>query len=256
MDTNKNSYTIVYASVLVIIVAFLLAFVSLALKKTQDQNVAIDKKKQILAALNIRSLASTEEIEAKYAEVVVCDQIVKVDGTIVKEGKAKDMDGFKIENKDVTNDALPVFVCSVNGETKYVVPMTGRGLWGGLWGYMAVNADLRTIFGAYFSHESETAGLGALIAEEKFQDQFKGKSIYAPADTQTVALTVVKHGKVDPTKQEYQVDGVTGSTLTSQGVANMVTSGLQRYQGFFNSLKKDAATSAVNKEKSAVNKEK
>lgn len=237
MDTNKNSYTIIYASVLVIIVAFLLAFVSSALKGTQDKNKAIDKKKQILAALNIRGLKSTPEIEAKYAEVVQADMIVKADGTVVKDGKKKDRDGFTVENKDVTADKLPVYLCKVGGETKYVVPMTGRGLWGGLWGYMAVNADLQTIFGAYFSHESETAGLGALIAEENFQNRFKGKHIYADGDTQTVALTVVKHGKVDPAKQEYEVDGVTGSTLTSQGVANMVTSGLQRYVGYFKTIK-------------------
>ena len=73
--------------------------------------------------------------------------------------------------------------------------MTGRGLWGGLGGYIAVNADLRTIFGAYISHESETAGLGALIAEEKFQDQFKGKQIFAPNDSQQVALSCCEKRK-------------------------------------------------------------
>lgn len=238
MDTNKNSYTIIYASVLVIIVAFLLAFVSSALKPTQDQNVAIDKKKQILAALNIRNLEGIEAIEAKYNEIVVADMVVKSDGTVVKEGKQKDKDGFGVENKNVTTDYLPVYLCKVGDATKYVVPMTGRGLWGGLWGYMAINDDLQTIFGAYFSHEGETAGLGALIAEEKFQDQFQNKKIFAAGDSDNVALTVVKHGKVEPGKEAYQVDGVTGSTLTSQGVANMVHQGLQQYVGYFKSLKK------------------
>jgi len=237
MDTNKNSYTIVYASVMVIIVAFLLAFVSSALKPTQDQNVAIDKKKQILAALNIRNLTDAAAIEAKYDEVVMADIVVKADGTVLKEGKQKDKDGFLVENKDVKPDFLPVYLCKAGSSTKYVVPMTGRGLWGGLWGYMAVNDDLQTIFGAYFSHESETAGLGALIAEEPFQSQFQNKHIFADSTAGKVALTVVKHGKVEPGKENYQVDGVTGSTLTSQGVANMVNSGLQQYVGYFKSLK-------------------
>lgn len=223
---------------MVIIVAFLLVFVSSALKPTQDQNEALDKKKQILAALNIRDLADAAAIEAKYNEVVVADMVVKADGTVLQDGKQKDQDGFKVENKEISQDKLPVYLCKVGDATKYVVPMTGRGLWGGLWGYMAVNDDLQTVFGAYFSHESETAGLGALIAEEKFQDQFQNKHIFADSTAENVALTVVKHGKVEQGKESYQVDGVTGSTLTSQGVANMVNSGLQQYVGYFKSLKK------------------
>ena len=136
MNTNKNSYTIIYASVLVIVVAFLLAFVSSSLKPTQDQNVALDKKKQILAAVNIRGLQSAADVEAKYNEVVASDMVVKADGSVVKEGKSKDKDGFKVENKDLNENNLPVYICKVNNETKYVIPMTGRGLWGGLWGYI------------------------------------------------------------------------------------------------------------------------
>ena len=127
---------------MVVIVAFLLAFVSSALKPTQEQNVALDKKKQILAALNIRGLESADSIEAKYNAVVTADMVVKADGAVVKEGKDKENDGFAVANKDISADCLPVYVCEVDGETKYLVPMTGRGLWGGLWGYMAVNADL------------------------------------------------------------------------------------------------------------------
>lgn len=238
MNTNKNSYTIIYATVMVIIVAFLLAFVSSALKPTQDKNVELDKKKQILAALNIRGLKGTEAVDAKYAEVVEADMIVKADGSVVNEGKDKVKAGFLVAGKDLSADCLPVYLCKVGDETKYVVPMTGRGLWGGLWGYIAVNADLRTVYGAYISHESETAGLGALIAEEKFQNQFKDKQIFADTAATEVALTVVKKGKIEPGKENYQVDGITGATLTSVGVANMVTEGLQQYVGFFKSIKK------------------
>lgn len=236
MNTNSNSYTIAYASVLVVIVAFLLAFVSSALKPTQDQNVELDKKKQILAALNIRGLESAADVEAKYDEVVTADMIVQADGSVLNEGKKKDEAGFTVSNKDVNSENLPVYLCKVGEEVKYVVPMTGRGLWGGLWGYMAVNSDLRTIYGAYISHESETAGLGSLIADEKFQKLFQGKHIYADSTAAEVALTVVKNGKVEEGKEAYQVDGITGATLTSVGVANMVNDGLQLYVGFFNSV--------------------
>lgn len=237
MNTNKNSYTIIYAAIMVVIVAFLLAFVSSALKPTQDKNVALDKKKQILAALNIRGLKDAQEIEAKYNECVVADMIVKQDGSIVNKGDEKENAGFKVENKSISADCLPVYICNVSGETKYIVPMTGRGLWGGLWGYMSINADLQTVYGAYFSHEGETAGLGALIADEPFQDQFKGKHLFADTASMQIALTVVKNGKVEPGKENYEVDGVTGATLTSNGVAEMVTQGLQQYMGYFKKVK-------------------
>lgn len=237
MNTNKNSYTIIYAAVMVVIVAFLLAFVSSALKPTQDKNVALDKKKQILAALNVRGLKNAQEIEAKYSEYVVADMIVKQDGSVVKDGKEKVNDGFKVENKEISKECLPVYLCSINGETKYIVPMTGRGLWGGLWGYMSINADLQTVYGAYFSHEGETAGLGSLIADEPFQNQFKGKHLFADSMSNQVSLKVVKNGKVEPGKENYEVDGITGATLTSNGVSDMVTQGLQQYMGYFQKLK-------------------
>ncbi len=237
MNTNKNSYTLIYAAIMVVIVAFLLAFVSSALKPTQDKNVALDKKKQILASLNIRSLNDAQDIENKYNEIIVADQIVDSTGSIIKDGKSKENDGFKVESKAISKVCLPVYVCNIEGKTKYVVPVTGSGLWGGLWGYIAINEDLQTVYGAYFSHESETAGLGALIAEEKFQDQFKGKQLFSDTTTSEVALTVVKNGKVEPGKENSQVDGITGATLTSTGVANMVHDGLTQYIGYFKSLK-------------------
>ncbi len=235
MNTNSNSYTIVYASVMVIIVAFLLAFVSSALKPTQDKNVELDKKKQILAALNIRNLPSTEDVEAKYADVVVTDNIIDSKGDVVETGKQKDQTGFKVESKEIGPDKLPLYVCNIDGEVKYVVPVSGRGLWGGLWGYITINSDCSTIYGAYFSHESETAGLGSLIAEEKFQSQFVGKNIFADESRESVALTVKKKGSVE--HQEFEVDGLTGATLTTNGAAAMVKDGLNAYVQFLNKQK-------------------
>ena len=233
MNTNSNSYTIIYASVMVIIVAFLLAFVSSALKPMQDANVAIDKKQQILSALNIRGLEKSA-VDAKYKEVIVGDKIIKADGTVVNEGAEKDQAGFVVENKDITDENMPVYVCQIDGATKYVIPMTGRGLWGGLWGYVALNDDFNTVYGAYFSHESETAGLGSIIVEEKFQNKFQGKKVFKEGN-EKVALTVVKAGAVKDA--EVEVDGLTGATLTTKGVGTMVTEGLQKYVGFFNANK-------------------
>lgn len=235
MNTNSNSYTIIYASVMVVIVAFLLAFVSSALKPTQDKNIELDKKKQILAALNIRDLQDAKAVEDKYDEVIVADMVINAKGDTIEAGTEKDQAGFRIENKEITSEKLPIYICSVDGQTKYVVPMSGRGLWGGLWGYMAINDDCSTVYGAYFSHESETAGLGSPIAEQKFQDQFKGKHLFADTTETQVALTIVKKGQVKT--PEYEVDGLTGATLTTNGAAAMVNGGLQQYIGFFNANK-------------------
>lgn len=222
---------------MVVIVAFLLAFVSKALQSRSDANVAIDKKSQILASLNIRNL-NTEQVEKTYSEVVVSDEILKQDGTIIDKGADKDKSAFKMSSKDITANSLPLYVCKIKGQTKYVVPVYGMGLWGGLWGYISINEDGNTIYGAYFSHESETAGLGALITEEKFQDQFKNKIIFGSDNT--VKLSVVKKGKViDGLYNSSRCDAVTGATLTSNGVDAMLKTCLKNYVNIFNNLVKE-----------------
>ena len=227
IDTNSNIYIMVYAAVMVIVVAFLLAFVYAALKPKSDANVEIDNKSQILASLNIHDL-DDEAVVAKYGEVVVADEIVNAQGAVVNEGLQKDSAGFRVSRKNIASDNLPVFVCDVNGQRKYVLPLSGKGLWGPIWGYIALNDDKETIFGAYFNHESETAGLGALIVEEKFQSKFAGKKLRAGENI----LSVVKFGKVQ--NPEYECDGISGATKTCDGVSEMIADGVSLYDGFLN----------------------
>ena len=158
LNTDGNTYTIIYSCIVVVIVAFLLAFVSKVLEPQSMANVRIDKKSQILAALNLRDVEKTE-VEKTYDEVVVADEIIDKDGNVVKDGASKDADGFAVEDKNISDSNLPLYVCKVNGETKYVIPVTGKGLWDAIWGYVALNADKNTIYGVYFTHKGETAGL-------------------------------------------------------------------------------------------------
>ena len=196
MNTNSNTYIIVYSTILVVIVAFLLAFVYQALKPMQDANVALDIKKQILYSLNIRGLDGSEA-EAKYKEVVL---------------------------SEAEKDGLKYYECKVDGKTKYVFPLKGMGLWGGISAFVSVNDDLNTIYGAYFNHESETAGLGAEIKDSQvWQEKFQGKKILT--DDGSMAIAVVK--KVENPASE--VDCVTGATLTSNGVSDMLRDGLKKY---------------------------
>lgn len=200
MKTNSNTYTIIYSSVMVIVVAFLLAFVYQALKPMQDANVALDLKKQILYSLNLRDLDNAQA-ERTYNEVVKREE--QVDGNTL-------------------------YVCEVDGKPKYVLPLKGMGLWGGISGFIAVNDDRQTVYGAYFNHESETAGLGAEIKDNRaWQAKFRGKHLFKKGSA-GVALSVKK--KVDD--PDTQVDAVTGATLTSNGVSDMLREGIEKYRPF------------------------
>ena len=196
LNTNSNAYIIIYSTILVVIVAFLLAFVFQALKPMQDANVALDVKKQILYSLNIRGLDG-QEAEAKYAEVV--------------------------KSEEKAGDQL-YYICDIKGEKKYVFPLKGMGLWGGISAFVSVNDDLNTIYGAYFNHESETAGLGAEIKDsQEWQEKFQGKRIFD--ENGELKIAVAK--KVENPSSE--VDCVTGATLTSNGVSDMLREGLKKY---------------------------
>ena len=231
MKTNSNSYTIIYSAVIVVIVAFLLAFVFQALKPMQDANVALDKKKQILNSLNIRDL-SNEEADAKYKEVVIADEVIDEKGKVVEAGtQGGEKAGFKLESKDYKAGKLALYICKVNGSRKYVIPVYGMGLWGPISGYIALNEDKATVYGAYFNHESETAGLGAEIKDNvAWQEKCQGKKVFTSGDDKTIALGVEKN-VTDPATQ---VDAVTGATLTSNGVRDMLHEALGKYLTFLN----------------------
>ena len=225
-NTNSNVYTIVYASVMVIIAAFLLAFVASVLKSPQEANVANDKRGQILSSLNIRNV---NDVTDEYNKVILHDLILNANGQVIKEDG-----GFQVESKDITaknpaDKKLPLYVAKVNNDTIYVVPLYGRGLWGGISGYLALKKDFDTVFGSYFTHESETAGLGARIVEEEFQEKFIGKKAFSDSTFQKVALVLSK--KIE--NPEHEVDAITGATLTSNGVSEMFQTSLLPYQKFF-----------------------
>lgn len=226
MNTNSNSYTIIYASVLVVIVAFLLAFVSSSLRDKQNKNIELDTKKQILAALNVRDV---KDVDSEYNKYVKKDMLMQPDGSL-KENTGAFATSYEKEAKE--NGRLHIFVAEVNGEPKYVFPVYGVGLWGMIWGYVALDGDKDTVCGTYFSHAGETPGLGAEIATTNFQNLFKGKKTIENGE---IALGVVKNGKV--VKPDYQVDGISGGTITSNGVNQMLKDCLAKYKSFLTQKK-------------------
>ena len=233
INTNSDVYAIIYSAIVVVIVAFLLAGVSSVLKPMQNANVELDKKKQILASLNERNLP---DAAAKYDELIEKDIIVDAQGNeVASEG------GFNVSNDAIDENNLPLYIANVDGQKKYILPMTGNGLWGGIWGYIALNDDCNTIYGVYFSHASETPGLGAEIAGDKFQNRFTkdqdgnaleiAKKVYN--ENGEVALAVEK-GKGVATA-EYHIDAVSGATITCNGLQNMLVTKLAPYYNYLKS---------------------
>ncbi len=217
LDTNSDIYAIIYSAVVVVIVAFLLAGVSSLLKPIQDENIRLDKKKQILASLNIKNVA---DAAAEYDNVIKSDPVVNATGNVVKENG-----GFEVANDAVEDSNLPLYIAEVNGEKKYIIPMTGNGLWGGIWGYLALNDDCNTVYGVYFSHAGETPGLGAEIAADKFQSRFPGKQVIRDGE---VALSVVKKVQDDA----VEVNAVSGATITCNGVDAMLKEKIAPYKAY------------------------
>lgn len=224
MNRDSNVYTVVYASVMVILVAVLLAFTSQSLRSYQKQNEDNDKRQQILRSINVQVPA--KDAEAKYNELIKDAFLVNENGEKV-EGNAFTADVVKAASEHT----YPVFVADVKGETKYIMALHGAGLWGPIWGYLSVDSDKNTVFGADFSHQGETPGLGAEISKPAFSNEFKGKKLFIDGTFKSIA--VVKPGK-SVLGQDY-VDGISGGTITSQGVGNMLYDSLSGYVKFLTS---------------------
>ncbi len=176
MNRNGNTYTFIYAAVMVILVAAILASVSMALKPLQNRNKEIEKEQNILASVNIPSTA--ENAAQLYNENIKRQYVVNSKGEIVEGVDAFNVDLKKEHSKPVDQRNLPVFECQTKDGLKYIFPVRGTGLWGPIWGFVSLDDDMNTIYGANFDHEGETPGLGAEIATSAFQAQFKGKKTF------------------------------------------------------------------------------
>lgn len=235
MNKNSNTYQIVYSAVMVVVVGALLAFVYTALRPRQLQNIANDKRTQILSAVHVTA-PSDDEVESTYNKYIVADYLVDADGNKADSTRnvAFDVDLKQNSKASDADKKRPVFECKLDdGSTKYIIPVYGAGLWGPIWGYVAVEADGTTVYGAYFSHEGETPGLGAEIAKPKFQDQFKGKQLYK--DGQFKSIGVMKAGQKPADNEDY-VDAISGGTITSRGVQSMLKGSMGAYDAFFKKL--------------------
>ena len=233
MNKQSNSYTILYIIVLVLVVGSALALTAMALKPRQQENADADKKRQILASVHV--VAEASEIASTFDKYVTDQFIVNEKGERIGDN-AFAVNVANQSKESAAERQLPVYVCTMPGDgaTKYILPVYGAGLWGPIWGYVALDADGSTVFGAYFAHQGETPGLGAEIEKPAFSDQFEGKQMFK--DGRFLPVTVVKAGQ-KPLGDEDYVDAVSGGTITSKGVAAMLSDCLSPYKNFLETLR-------------------
>ncbi len=232
MNKQSSLYTTVYIIVLVLIVGTALAATSLALRDRQQDNINADKMRQILASVGIQ--ASDNDVAEKFNECIISQTVVNSEGNEV-EGSAFDINVAEQVKLPESQRKLPVFVCRIaDGTTKYILPAYGAGLWGPIWGYISLDENGSTIYGAFFAHQGETPGLGAEIEKPKFRDEFKGLNLFKNGIFQPIA--VVKAGQKPAGDADY-VNGVSGGTITSKGVGDMIDNSLSPYKAFLEKLR-------------------
>lgn len=232
MDVNKNSYTFIFSALLVIVVGGVLAFAAESLKPLQKENVRIEKMQDILASVSIESTAKTAG--EKFDKYIVDQVLLNSKGEKVNPDglTAFDVDVVKeYKNLDLENRNYPLYIFEEDGSRKYIVPLAGKGLWGPIWGYVSFEEDMNTVYGSTFDHKSETPGLGAEINQDEFQNKFIGKSIFDDSGD-FVSVEVVKGGS-DVSENEHAVDGISGGTITSKGVSEMIQRTIEVYVPYF-----------------------
>jgi Na+-transporting NADH:ubiquinone oxidoreductase subunit C len=230
INKESNAYTFGFSILLVVVVGAILSSLSLGLKPYKDKNAEVKKQIDILNAIGVSSdRSNAQELYAKH--VGENTFVVSAAGEKLEGEDAFALDVQK-QHRDKTisedNRKYPVFVANKNDTTIYVVPVVGKGLWGPIWGFVAVGEDMETIVGASFDHKTETPGLGAEINQTFFEKQFNGSKIAS-------SITIVKDGsgKSDP----QRVDGITGGTITSKGVEEMMNRTMAVYAAYFSKSK-------------------
>ena len=241
--TDSNLYTLLFAIGMVVVVGTLLAFTASSLKDRITENKRLEKQQNILYAMGVNendessaTFVSTEDAPKLFADYIK-KQLVIEDGKVSEDDTAYLIDVKKEQAKAKDGEArrLPLFVGEKDGQTYYIAPIRGKGLWDAIWAYVALDKNM-VIQGAYFDHKAETPGLGANIKERFFMDDFIGEHLME--DGVFKGINVSK-SNADPTnidKVDYEVDAIAGATITGDGVSAMIKNDLALYVPYFKTL--------------------
>lgn len=236
MHKDSNKATFLFSSVMVIVIAIMLSVAAIGLGPYQARNTRIEKMENILSSVGINS--TSNDAEQNFSKYITGQIVLNSKGEPVEREVAafdidlkKELDKEKTGNQD--KELFPLFICQKENKTFYIIPVRGKGLWGPIWGFIALEQDINTIYGVSFGHKSETPGLGAEIETAKFQEKFKGKKILDDKG-EFVSVKVMK-GSTGATNP-HGVDAVSGATITSDGVSEMLQRTLSNYIPYFKKI--------------------
>ena len=245
INTEKNTYTLLFAVGLVVIVGTLLAAIDSSLKDKIRINEILEKQQNILYAIGINenegnnvSFIAAEKAEEEFNKYITKQIYIQGD-EVIEDNKAYLIDVKKQKTlaKDPSHKRkLPLFLAQKEGRNLYVAPIRGKGLWDAIWAYVSVDENM-IIRGIYFDHKAETPGLGANIKQRFFMDDFIGESLLdSQGNFKGVTVSKTNLDPKNEDKYDNEVDAIAGSTITGDGVTAMIRSDLSLYQPYFNSL--------------------
>ena len=229
MNRDSNFYTFLFVGIMIVGIASILAFTSQTLKPMQDENVKNEKMQNILSTVGIN--VTREQAEKTYKEYITSELALKIDGSVNESiNPFSDLNLAKELKKDYEDQHFPLYIAEIDSEKYYIIELRGTGLWDAIWGYISLRSDFNTVNGVSFDHKGETAGLGAEITKDWFKESFVNETVFN-TDGQLVGVTVLK-GNNDPKnldKDDHQVDAISGSTITGDGVTDMIIERLNNY---------------------------
>lgn len=240
MNRDSNAYTFIFATLMVLVVASALAFTASSLKDLQASNVRKEKMQNILATIGVET--DREQAETLYNQYITGELSLTSDGGYDEKVNAFEINLNNELKKPVNEQRFPLYEASVDGEKYYIVPLRGAGLWNAIWGYIALEEDKNTIKGAVFDHIGETAGLGAEITQEWFQNRFLGEKVF-DENGNLVGINVSKtnNDPKDLDKDDHEVDAISGATITGDGVTNMILERLNHYLPYLKAAEQTVA---------------
>ncbi|MGP1992616.1 Na(+)-translocating NADH-quinone reductase subunit C [Zobellia laminariae] len=244
VNTDKNSYTIIFAAVMVVIVGSILAFMSSSLKDRITENERFEKQQNILYAMGVDdnvdegsvNFVSTDKVEGEF-KTYIKEQLIIEGDKITENDEAYLIDMKKqmaLASKGET-PKLPLMIGEKDGKKYYIIPMYGKGLWDAIWGFIALD-DKMVVQGVYFDHKGETPGLGANIKQRYFMDDFTGESILKGTEYAGIAVAKGNNDPLNNIKDDNEVDALAGATITGNGVSAMIKESLQLYKDYLQTV--------------------
>ena len=245
IDKDKNSYTVIFTVVMVVVVGTILAFLASALRPNIQENERFEKQQNILYAMGISdnddesnvNFVPTDLVEAKFSKYIKEQLVIEGDKiTSNDEAFLIDLKKQLAQAKKGVTPKLPVFIGEKEGMKSYIIPMYGKGLWDAIWGFVALDENM-VVQGVYFDHKGETPGLGANINQRYFMDDFTGESIMQGTQYAGIAVAKGNNDPLNSRKDDNAVDALAGATITGNGIADMIKESIALYKDYLETIR-------------------